>query len=112
MLSFQHSGPVFCPACSPDLSLLDIFIWGHLRRLNYKTPIEQDGDLYIIHVPIYDGHMVFLSKHDSQWCIAACCAMKLVVITLNSCCSSSSGSCGNAEMHCHHHTVSLLPLRY
>jgi hypothetical protein len=59
-------------------------------------------------VTTYDRHPVFSSECDSKWCVAAGCAMKSAVVTLNSCCSS----CGvNAEMpdH-HHHTVSVLTL--
>jgi hypothetical protein len=58
------------------------------------------------HVTTYDRHPVFSSECDSQWCVAVGCAMKSVVVTLNSYCSSCRV---NAEMP-DHHTVSVLPL--
>ena len=32
-------GPVAWPPRSPDLTLLDFFLWGHIKSLVYKTPV-------------------------------------------------------------------------
>jgi hypothetical protein len=54
-------------------------------------------------------HMkVFLSEGNSQLCIAIGCAMKLTVVTVNSCCNSCYY---NAEMPDYHQSVSVVPLQ-
>ena len=40
-----RGGPVGWPARSPDLNPLDFFLWGHLKSLVYKTPVETNEDL-------------------------------------------------------------------
>ncbi|GFW21747.1 uncharacterized protein TNCV_2529461 [Trichonephila clavipes] len=32
--------PVNWPACSPDLSCLDFFLWGHMKSLVYTSPVD------------------------------------------------------------------------
>ena len=38
-------GPIAWPACSPNLTLLDLFLWGHMKRLVYETPADSEEDL-------------------------------------------------------------------
>ncbi|GBM40710.1 hypothetical protein AVEN_159677-1 [Araneus ventricosus] len=40
-----QGGPTHWTACSPDLSSLDFFLWGHLKSFIYESPIESDEDL-------------------------------------------------------------------
>lgn len=40
-----RGGPQFWPARSPDLNPLDFSIWGHLKTLVYKTPVQDLEDL-------------------------------------------------------------------
>ncbi|GFX04256.1 uncharacterized protein TNCV_3974051 [Trichonephila clavipes] len=34
--------PVNWPACSPGLSCLHFFLWGHMKRLVYASPVDSD----------------------------------------------------------------------
>ncbi|GFU50622.1 uncharacterized protein TNCV_235841 [Trichonephila clavipes] len=40
-----RGGPVNWPACSPDLSCLDFFLWGHMKSLVYASPVDSDEAL-------------------------------------------------------------------
>lgn len=40
-----RGGPVHWPARSPDLTPLDYFLWGHMKQLVYRTPVESEIDL-------------------------------------------------------------------
>ncbi|KAJ8898013.1 hypothetical protein PR048_003373 [Dryococelus australis] len=40
-----RGGPVPWPPRSPDLSCLDLFLWGHLESSKYDTPIHSEQDL-------------------------------------------------------------------
>ncbi|GFX68083.1 hypothetical protein TNCV_921841 [Trichonephila clavipes] len=33
------------PACSPDLSCLDIFLWAHMKSLVYASPVDSNETL-------------------------------------------------------------------
>ncbi|KAJ8883173.1 hypothetical protein PR048_015013 [Dryococelus australis] len=37
--------PVTSPACSPDLTPLDYFLWGHIKGVIYDTHVESEEDL-------------------------------------------------------------------
>ena len=37
--------PVPWPARSPDLTPLDFYLWGHMKRLVYETPVQSEEDL-------------------------------------------------------------------
>ncbi|KAJ8886450.1 hypothetical protein PR048_012661 [Dryococelus australis] len=34
--------PIACSARSPDLTLLDYFLWGHMKDVIYKTPVKSE----------------------------------------------------------------------
>lgn len=40
-----RGGPVAWPPRSPDLSALDFFLWGEMKRLVYDTPVNSEMDL-------------------------------------------------------------------
>ncbi|EFN71217.1 hypothetical protein EAG_05969, partial [Camponotus floridanus] len=40
-----RGSPIAWPPRSPDLSLLDFFLWGHIKTLIYETPIETEQEL-------------------------------------------------------------------
>lgn len=40
-----RAGPQAWPPRSPDLNPLDYFLWGHLKSLVYKTPVQNEQDL-------------------------------------------------------------------
>ncbi len=40
-----RGGPVAWPARSPDLNLLDFFLWGHLKSLVYENAVNSEEDL-------------------------------------------------------------------
>ena len=40
-----HGGPIAWPACSPDLTPLDYYLWGHMKSLIYETPVASKEDL-------------------------------------------------------------------
>lgn len=40
-----RAGPQSWPPRSPDLNPLDFFLWGHLKSLVYKTPINTEAEL-------------------------------------------------------------------
>lgn len=40
-----RGGPTQWPARSPDLTPLDFFLWGNMKRLVYSTPVENEMDL-------------------------------------------------------------------
>lgn len=40
-----RAGPQSWPPRSPDMNPLDFFVWGHLKSLVYKTPIQNVEDL-------------------------------------------------------------------
>lgn len=40
-----RGGPHAWPARSPDLNPIDYFLWGYLKSLVYKTPVENEDDL-------------------------------------------------------------------
>ena len=37
--------PINWPARSPDLTPLDFYLWGHMKRLVFETPVESEKDL-------------------------------------------------------------------
>jgi hypothetical protein len=42
-----RGGPHHWPARSPDLNPLDFFLWGHLKSLIYRRPINSEADLRV-----------------------------------------------------------------
>ena len=40
-----RGGPVAWPPRSPDLTPLDFFLWGHIKRLVYETPVPDEETL-------------------------------------------------------------------
>jgi hypothetical protein len=40
-----RAGPAAWPSCSPDLSLLDFYLWEHSKHLVYSAPIENEETL-------------------------------------------------------------------
>ncbi|KAJ4438674.1 hypothetical protein ANN_14621 [Periplaneta americana] len=40
-----RDGTIGWAARSPDLALLDFYVWGHLKSLVYETPIETEDEL-------------------------------------------------------------------
>jgi len=41
-----NDAPVNWPPRSPDLNPLDYFLWGHLKSVVYKTPVDQEEQLW------------------------------------------------------------------
>jgi hypothetical protein len=42
-----EGGPHHWPVRSPDLNPLDFFLWGHLKFLIYRRPINSEADLRV-----------------------------------------------------------------
>ena len=42
-----RGGPIAWPACSPDLTPLDYFLWGHMMSLVYEIPVDSEEDLLV-----------------------------------------------------------------
>ena len=40
-----RGGPVACPPRSPDLTLLDYYLWGHMKTLVYETKVDSRAEL-------------------------------------------------------------------
>ena len=40
-----RGGPVQWPPRSPDLTPMDFFLWGEMKRLVYSTPVPTEADL-------------------------------------------------------------------
>jgi hypothetical protein len=106
---FLRGGLFFWPVRSPNLNPLDFFVWGHLRCLVYETTVERENDLLPRIQAACDNlrQTPDIFEPVRQSMVRCCgCAMKSVVITLNSYCSSCRV---NAEMP-DHYSVSVLPL--
>ena len=41
----ESNGPTAWPPSSPDMTPFDFFLWGYLKSLIYKTPVESEMDL-------------------------------------------------------------------
>ena len=41
----RRDGPTFWPARSPDITPLDIFLWGYVKTTNFKSEIRYFDDL-------------------------------------------------------------------
>ena len=42
-----HDSLTAWPACLPDLTPLDYFLWGHMKSLVCETPVESEEDLLV-----------------------------------------------------------------
>jgi hypothetical protein len=40
-----HDGSILWPPQSPDIMLLDLFMWGHIKDIVYKTPVTSLDEL-------------------------------------------------------------------
>ncbi|GFX77038.1 uncharacterized protein TNCV_1072381 [Trichonephila clavipes] len=49
-----RGGPVNWPACSPDLSCLDFFLWGHVKSLVYASPVDS-GKVLVVRIAVVAG---------------------------------------------------------
>jgi hypothetical protein len=38
-------GPTAWPPRSPDFTPMDFFLWGHIKALIYKSPVDSEEDL-------------------------------------------------------------------
>jgi hypothetical protein len=85
-LFFLYGGRFFWPACSHQLVPLIVLVWGSSPMstcLLCETAVELEDDLLTIQSAC-DRHLVFLTEYDSQLCVAVGCAMKSLVVALNS----------------------------
>ncbi|KAJ8942840.1 hypothetical protein NQ318_022855 [Aromia moschata] len=39
-----RDGPILWPPRSPDLTILDFYLWGHLKQIVYREPLENDEE--------------------------------------------------------------------
>ncbi|KAJ8932535.1 hypothetical protein NQ318_014937, partial [Aromia moschata] len=39
-----RDGPILWPPRSPDLIILDFYLWGHLKQIVYREPLENDEE--------------------------------------------------------------------
>ncbi|KAJ8947217.1 hypothetical protein NQ318_001503 [Aromia moschata] len=39
-----RDGPILWPPRSPDLTILDIYLWGRLKQIVYREPLENDEE--------------------------------------------------------------------
>jgi hypothetical protein len=90
-LFFLYGGLFFWPACSPQLvPLIFFFLSGDIPDV-YPSPLRDFSrarELENYHLltiqSACDTHLVFSTEYDSQLCVAVCCAMKSLVVALNS----------------------------
>jgi len=48
-----HRGPVDWPPSSPDLTLLDFYLWGHLKAIVYQVKIQNlDALEMLVHMAL------------------------------------------------------------
>ena len=69
----SHGGPIAWPARSPDLTLLDYFLWGHIKSLVYKTPVGSEENLMVRVMAAVDGGLQGIGDHVYQNMVCRYC---------------------------------------
>jgi hypothetical protein len=65
-LQFWHSWSTEWPACSPDLSSLDSYFWGHMKATVNATTVRTCSNEYRMDWEWFNWHLDFSSKSGSH----------------------------------------------
>lgn len=66
-----RGGPIPWPARSPDLTIMDSFVWGFVKRLVYGTPVPNLAELILRIQYIFDDLIapIFLENSREDWAL-------------------------------------------
>ena len=76
------------PPRLPDLTLMDVFLWNHIKILIYTSSVDSEKDLVtrISEAAASTGqHFFILSAHVNLCCVDVGCLLRSVAVLLNIC---------------------------
>ena len=85
------SGPTAWPARSPDLTCLDLYLWGYMKLMVYETDIDSEEDLVARIVSaaaeVRETSVASLEGYDKVWHVDAPFVWMSMDVCSSTCCN-------------------------